>query len=70
MKNIMMLGVAAVLFSGSVMAEAWEFDGEAKVKNEVVKPMKFEVVERNASWTFDENDAKSYVIDYESYAFQ
>jgi len=66
----MMLGAAAVLFSGSVMAETWEFDGEDKIKNEVVQPMKFEVVERNASWTFDENDAKVYVIDYDSYAFQ
>jgi len=66
----MMLGTAAVLFSGSVLAESWTFDSTGKVKSEVSQPMMFEVVESQASWTFDEGDAKSYVVDYDSYAFQ
>jgi len=70
MKNIMMLGAAAVLFSGSVLADAWTFDGTDKVKHEVSQPMMFEVVESQASWTFDEDDAKSYVVDHDSHAFQ
>jgi len=66
----MMLGAATLLFSGSVLANTWDFDDSDKVKNEVSQPMKFEVVESQASWTFDEDDAKVYVVDYDSYAFQ
>ena len=70
MRNISMLAVSALLFSGSVFADTWAFDSNETLKKDAAKPFMIEVVEKNPSWTFCEADGKVKRVCYESYAFE
>lgn len=70
MKNIKMLALVSLIFPAVVLADTWAFDTNEKIQKTPTKPLKFEMIEKSASWTFDENDAKVLLVDYDSYAFQ